>query len=356
MTRKRAIQTGISAVVVIVIFVVVLPQVADLSEVWSTLAAMTWLEVGTLGLIAAWNLVTYWILLMTTLPGLKLGQAMVVTETSTAVANVLPGGQAFGMALSYSMYASWGFRRAAIATSLVVSGVGDLFAKLAMPVFAIALLAFYGGSDAALKTGAFIALTVLVVSFVVFRVSLSSEQHAHQVGEALARAFSFILRAVRRPPVTGWGNSLANFRTETLRLLHGRWWTVIASSLLSHLSLFLVLLMALRHVGVSEEEVAGPEALGAFAFVRLLSALPVTPGGLGVIELGLTAALAVAGGPRDQVLAAVLAFRALTYLIQIPFGALTYLYWQHSSRWRSPSVEQPAPGARTPAARGETGV
>ncbi len=86
--------------------------------------------------------------------------------------------------------------------------------------------------------------------------------------------------------------------------------------------------------GVSEAQVGWAEALGAFAFVRFLSAVPLTPGGVGIVELGLSAALVYAGGPRAEVVAAVLAFRALTYLVQIPFGAITYAYWQHGRRWR----------------------
>jgi uncharacterized membrane protein YbhN (UPF0104 family) len=46
--------------------------------------------------------------------------------------------------------------------------------------------------------------------------------------------------------------------------------------------LFLVLLLALRHVGVSQRQVGWIEALAGFALVRLLSAFPITPGGLGV--------------------------------------------------------------------------
>jgi putative heme transporter len=46
------------------------------------------------------------------------------------------------------------------------------------------------------------------------------------------------------------------------------------------------------------------------------------------VELALTAALVTAGGNREQVVAAVLVFRALTYLIPVGFGALTFLYWR----------------------------
>ena len=41
------------------------------------------------------------------------------------------------------------------------------------------------------------------------------------------------------------------------------------------------------------------EVVASFAFVRLISAIPITPGGLGVVELGLTAALASGAGRRS---------------------------------------------------------
>ena len=104
--------------------------------------------------------------------------------------------------------------------------------------------------------------------------------------------------------------------------------------MVSHLSLFLVLLLALRFVGVDAEQVSTVEALAVFAFARLLTAVPFTPGGLGVIELALITGLAAAGGPRALVAAAVLVFRALTYVLPIPIGMGTYLFWRHNRSWR----------------------
>jgi putative heme transporter len=332
-------RVALSLAVVIVIFVVVLPRIADFSQVWATLVDMTWLEGLTLGLAATVNLVTYWILVKVTLPGLSLAQAMVVTETSTAVANTLPGGQAFGLGLAYSMYTSWGFRRTAIASSLVVSGVADLFAKLSLPVIALVALALEGRANAALVTAAVFGAALMGAGVAFLALALRSERSARLVGEGLGSVASFFLRLVGRRPVLDWGSATERWRAETIDLLQGRWLRVVGAALLSHLSLFLVLLMALRHVGVSEIEVSWAEALGAFALARLLTALPITPGGLGVIELGLTGALVVAGGPEVPVVAAVLVFRALTYLIQIPFGAITYLFWQHKLSWRRPTPE-----------------
>jgi uncharacterized membrane protein YbhN (UPF0104 family) len=327
---RQLIRWGISLAVVVVVFFVALPQIADMSEVWRTFSAMTWLEVGTLVLAAAWNLITYWILLMVTLPGLSLAKAMIVTEASTAAASVLPAGPAVGAAVAYRMYASWGFRRPTIALALVVSGVGDLFAKLAMPALALLFLSYYGDAGAGLRTASLIAAVILLGGVAVFVAALKSDASAQRMGDALAAALSTLRRVIGRQPVAGWGEGMGRFRTETLALLRNRWPLVVTASLLSHVSLYFVLLLTLRHIGVSDAEVGWAEVLGAFAFVRLLSAIPITPGGIGIVELGLSASLVLAGGPEAPVVAGVLLFRALTFLIQIPFGALTYLYWQHS--------------------------
>lgn len=106
------------------------------------------------------------------------------------------------------------------------------------------------------------------------------------------------------------------------------------ATLVSHLSLFLVLLLALRHIGVSNREVSWAEALAVFAFARLVTAIPITPGGIGIVEVALIAGLSAAGGARPQVAAAVLVFRALTYVLPIPLGLGAYVFWRRNSSWR----------------------
>jgi uncharacterized protein (TIRG00374 family) len=97
-----------------------------------------------------------------------------------------------------------------------------------------------------------------------------------------------------------------------------------------------VLLITLRHVGVSQDEVSWIRVLAAFAFVRLISALPVTPGGVGVVELGYAAALTIGldETTRAQVVAAILVFRAITYALPIPLGAGAYVIWRRNQSWR----------------------
>ena len=83
----------------------------------------------------------------------------------------------------------------------------------------------------------------------------------------------------------------------------------------SHLTLWLVLLACLRAAGLSQAQLPWQTSLAAFAFIRLLTAMPITPGGLGITELGLIGILAAGAGhaASAQVTAAVLMYRAVTY-------------------------------------------
>src|SRR5918992_642506 len=207
-----------------------------------------------------------------------------------------------------------------------------------MPVLALALLAIQGDAGAASITASLAGVAMLVGAICLFALVLKSDRFARAIGERLGSVLSFFRKLVRKPPVSGMGESVASFRHDAVGLIRQRWVWLTAASLLSHLSLYLVLLLSLRHVGVSEADVTWTEALAAFAFVRLISALPITPGGLGVVELGLTAALISAGGDEAQVAAAVLIYRALTYLLPIPIGAVLYLKWRKGSEARRERV------------------
>ena len=96
--------------------------------------------------------------------------------------------------------------------------------------------------------------------------------------------------------------------------------------------MWLVLLACLRGIGLSQAQVPWQTCLAAFAFVRLLTVLPITPGGVGVTELGLVGILAAGAGHRAsaQVTAAVLLYRAVTYLPPIPLGVIACLVWRHA--------------------------
>lgn len=339
--RRQALHVAASLAIVVGIFVGVLPQVADFSKVWEAVRGMSSLELLTLGLAAAWNLASYWFVQVASLPGLSFTQAMLVTESSTAVSNTVPAGSAVGIGISAAMLRSWGFRRSIITLSLLVSGIWNNFAKLALPVLALAVLAVKGNASVPRLVAASTGVGILVGAVVLFAMMLRSEAVARQLGLVSERLASVFLRLLRRPPATGWEVATTRFRTKTVGLLRTRWLSLTVATLVSHLSLFVVLLLALRATGVSEGAVGWAEVLAVFAFVRLLSAVPLTPGGVGVVELALTAGLVSAGGDRAEVVAAILVYRGLTYLLPVPFGALTYLAWRRTSIGRPAAAVTP---------------
>jgi hypothetical protein len=67
--------------------------------------------------------------------------------------------------------------------------------------------------------------------------------------------------------------------------------------------------------------------LAAFALGRLLTAVAVTPGGIGVVEAGSVALLVALGTDPAQAAAGVMLFTISTHLLEIPFGVFAWLIW-----------------------------
>jgi uncharacterized protein (TIRG00374 family) len=332
----------ITVAVLALIFVGVIPKVAAYSQVWKTITDMTWLEITTLLLAGAWNLFSYLPVLTTVLPGLRLREAFVSTEATTAVANTVPAGGAVAVGLTYAMYSSWGFTGAEIVRSIIVSGVWNTFLKLGAPVIALALLVVQGDATGGLIGAALIGVVVLIGAVIAFALLLRSEALARAVGTRMERVVAWCYRLVRKDFQRDWGTAAVEFRENTIGLLEHRWLWLTFVTMVSHLSLFLVLLLCLRHVGVGVHEVSTVKVFAAFSFIRLLSALPITPGGVGLVELGYLAVLG-AGQPdplKAQIVAATLLFRAITYFLPIPLGVGTWLFWRRNTSWRKTSEER----------------
>jgi putative heme transporter len=331
---RLAVRALLAAAVIAIIYVGLLPKLVDVREVGATLRAMTWLELVTLAAAAVWNLASYLLPQLVALPGLSFRQAVLESHTSTAVGNLLPAGQAIALGVTYRFYSSYGFGRPEIMLSLLVQGVWNNFVKLGMPVVALALLVLTRRAAGELAPVALVGVVVLAIALTGFALSLSSEQRAWRIGSGLAALAGLPRRLTGRVVRAPWPEAAVRFRALAISLLGPRWHWLTLATLVSHLSLFLVLLLALRHVGVADSQVSWVEVLAAFALVRLLAAVPITPGGLGVVELGLAAALVLAGGDKAPVVAAVLVFRVLTFLLPIPIGAVTYWLWRRAEGHR----------------------
>ena len=155
---RRVISAAISLVIVAAIFIYAIPRIADYSAVWATVSTLTPIEFWTLFAAMVFNLFTYWLANMAALPGLRLGPAAVVTQTTTSVANTIPAGGAVAVGLAYTILSSWGFNAQAITLYIGVTGVWNTLMKLALPVLSLALLAITGQAAPALVVAALIGL------------------------------------------------------------------------------------------------------------------------------------------------------------------------------------------------------
>ena len=185
------------------------------------------------------------------------------------------------------MLRGWGFSGRPVALAVTVTGVWNQLIIFGFPTVALGLLTMEGGDNPLLKTMALVA----------FRRArrrrrrsrgglLERPAGAQTVGDSAARAVSWLKRVVRRGPVIWTGESFVRFRSETIGLLRRRWHVLTLATLAGHLSVFAVLLVSLRVLDVPASEVTWIEAFAAWSAIRVLGSLPITPGGLGIVELG----------------------------------------------------------------------
>jgi uncharacterized membrane protein YbhN (UPF0104 family) len=327
-THKRLLGGAGSIAVVVAVFVFVLPQFANYRDVLDVLRTLSWREWIVLVAAVLLNLATFPPPWMAALPGLGFRQALVMTQASTALSIVSPAGAAVGMAASYSMLRSWKFSTAAVGLAVAIAGIWNQLMNLAFPVLALALLTAADEDHPALRTAALIGLGVLIVAVAGFALVLSRETWAWRIGALAARSMNRVLGVVRRGPV-GWGaESFVRFRRQALGLLRRRWHVITLATLAGHLTVFVLLVVCLRVTGISSDEVTGVEAFAAWALVRILGALPLTPAGVGFVEVGLTGALVAFGAPNAEAVAATLLYRALTVLPTLALGLLSAATWR----------------------------
>jgi uncharacterized membrane protein YbhN (UPF0104 family) len=341
---REILRTAGSVALVAAIFGFAVPHFASYRSVWASIHAMTWAQ-ALLVAAAAASMIFTWIMICSVLPSIRLREAAVVNLGSNAVANTLPAGGALAMGVSWAMLSSWDVSTAEYVLYTLVSGIWNVFARLGLPVLALVVLATASRPGAGLIAAAAVGLVLLAALAAGLGLLMRSESFAGHAGRALQLTLVTACRVARRPASFDIPGSLLGFRDRAGALIAARGWRITAATAASNLTLWLVLLACLRGIGLSQAQISWQTSLAAFAFVRLLTVLPITPGGLGITELGVIAILAASAGHRAsaQVTAAVLLYRAVTYLPPIPLGAIACLVWRHA-----PALIHAKPAAAAP--------
>ena len=329
---KRVLLGLAGAVLIVATFAYFLPTIADYRDVWQVVKALSWKWVAALLAASAVNVLTFappWLVLLS---GLRFWPALMMTQASTALSIVVPGGAAVGIATAYGMLRRWGFAPSAVARSVTLVSLWNQLANLAYPILALFLLTMAGEETTVLATAAFVGVAILGVAVAALVAVLYSNRMAEEIGDLAARASTWARARFRRDPV-GWsGRSFERFRIDVVEVLERRWHVLTLATLAGSLTVFVVLLVSLRALQVPSAEVSVAEAFAAWSLARMLGTIPITPGGIGIVELSLTAALIGFGGNNAGVVAAVLVYRFLTIVPTLVLGLVAAAVWRRISQ------------------------
>ncbi len=325
-----------SIVVIAVVFAFALPKIADYREVWGVVKGMSWQWLAALIVAICLDIGTYAPPWMAALPGLRYLHATRVTLASTALSTVAPGGAAVGMATSFTMLKAWGFEGRPVGLAVAVTSVWNQLVILGVPILAVAGVVAEGGRNKTVELVALIALAVFAVIVVGFSVGLTSARLALRLGDRAARTANWLKALFHKAPVKWNGEAFVRFRAEAIELIRHRWAFLTFATLANHLTVFVVLVASLRAVGVPSAHVTIVEAFAAWALARVLGSIPITPGGVGFVELGLTGALVAFGANNTEAVAATLIYRFLTIVPTVVLGLAAAATWKVGHRPAKP--------------------
>ncbi|NUS50394.1 MAG: flippase-like domain-containing protein, partial [Nocardioidaceae bacterium] len=146
-----------------------------------------------------------------------------------------------------------------------------------------------------------------------------------------------------RVTATGLALALARQRARVAAAFRGHWWRAVIAAAGNRMLDYAALVAALVAV---DAKVRPAEVLLAYVVAMALAMVPVTPGGLGFVETGLTGALVLAGVGANGAVVATLLYRLMSFWLPIPVGALAWGAWTvHRRRSPGDAPGQPVLGA-----------
>jgi uncharacterized protein (TIRG00374 family) len=264
---------------------------------------------------------------------------------SNAFGRVVPGGVAASGALQYAMLVRGGVPAAAAASGMTASSLLLFGTLLALPLLATPAIIGGVAVDPHLTKAALAGAVLFILMVGVGAACVLSDRPL----ELLGRAAQAIRNRVRpqREPLTGLPQRLREERDVILRVLGRQWWQALLLASGRWVLDYLTLIAALYALGA---EPRASLVLLAFCAAQLLGTLPLTPGGLGFVEAGLTGTLALAGVGGGAAVVATLAYRLVSFWLPIPAGAVAAVV--HRRRYGMAEVEPPPTPTPSPVPSG----
>jgi uncharacterized protein (TIRG00374 family) len=294
-----------------------LPSLLEVFSSWRTLGRLepAWIGVSVLfellSFVALWELQR---IALDTPSWFAVGTSQVVAN---AAGRLIPGGGAAAGAVQYRLLVRTGVPAASIAPGLAASFAATGAAVLALPPLALVTVLFQvGGLDApkGLRQVAYVGAAAFVVVALLLAAALLWDRPLAAVGRAVRWALS---HTRKRDAVSDLPAELLRRRDFLRRVFAAHPWLALLSSLGTRGFDYLVLICALAAVGARPSPGL---VLLAYAGASLLGMIPITPGGLGFVEAGLTGMLALAGVSPGDAAVATLAYRLVSFWAPLPAG------------------------------------
>ena len=274
----------------------------------SEIAAIPFWDVMCLIGVWAAGLWLHTIVLRRALPGLSRRRAFALNLGGSSVSNVLPFGGAAGIGLNYAMLRSWGYNRVQITAFATVSNLVVALVKVAIAITGVVALSFMPDIAAQLSRPTSPGAIAVFIGLAA-------------AGVAVTGGYLRWGKGRMRGPFTAW---LAQFWEQCAHVLK-RGWRGLAVGGIGY-PLLQVLLMWSCLVALQVDVTIGA-VLAAYAVERMLTLVPITPGGVGVVETAATAVLVGFGADPVGAAAGVILFRIFSYLVEIPLGAVVAATW-----------------------------
>jgi uncharacterized protein (TIRG00374 family) len=316
-------QIGRLLIIALIIEYLVLPQIAGTRDAVKTLTRVDplWLLLGVA--LECASIVAYAALTRTLLPGETdpgFSRVLRIQLTTLSVSHCVPGGSAVGSSLGYRLLTSSGISGADAGFALATEGLGSavvlnvifwIALVVSIPVWGVYPLYFTAAIVGAVLVGAFIGLVVLFSR---------AEQVAERVLRPITRRLPLVDEDVVHDLFVRLGVRLHTLAGQRAVLAQAVLWAT-ANWLLDAASLYVF-------VGAFGHWVNVDGLLVAYGLAFVLAAIPLTPGGLGVVEATLTWALVGFDTTRAIALLGVVGYRLVNFWLPIPVGGLAYLSLQ----------------------------
>jgi uncharacterized protein (TIRG00374 family) len=258
-----------------------------------------------------------------------------------AISLTVPGGAAAGAAVQFRMLGTAGMDPTESVSGLTAFSFLGIGGLLALPVFVLPVVLF----GAPVASGLTDAAWVGVVAFVLFTgfgaLVMATDGPLVWAGRVAQNVRNRVLK--NRDPVEGLPERLLEQRNVIRSVLGQQWWQATLLSVGRLLFDYLCLLFCVRAVGAHPRPSL---VLLAYAVAGVIGLIPITPGGIGIVEASLAGFLALAGLDGAQAVLATLAYRLASYWLPmlagpIAYGAFRYRY-RHSGSSPQPTGAAPS--------------